>query len=270
MAGRENVDSDTALQAADTAADCRKLDGESAEPVFFTTETCTSTMDVAWRLSAEHRFPDWASVLAATQTAGRGQFGRTWYSPPGNLYGTLRIQRLEPVWSDLVPLLLAESLRVVLAGMNLSAAIKWPNDLLIGGKKVGGILVEARSDTVMAGVGLNLVSVPLPRDLRHRLAPPAGSLREFGVQRTPLAVWSPFVQEVRSLIRRSVLQGDPQRFVAGLTPHLAYIGEPILLDAYEAADRPAVFLGLDARGAIRVRTCQGVRTFRSGSVYPMM
>jgi BirA family transcriptional regulator, biotin operon repressor / biotin---[acetyl-CoA-carboxylase] ligase len=269
-AGKERLDSGTPLSAPVMGADCRQLDGDSTEPVVFTIETCTSTMDVAWRLSAEDRFPDWASVLSATQTAGRGQFGRSWHSPEGNLYGTLRIPRLEPVWSELLPLLLAESMRVVLADYHLSAAIKWPNDLLIGGRKVGGILVEERSDTVMAGVGLNLASAPPPLALRHRLAPIAGSLKEFGVKRSPPAVWIPFVHEARSRIGRSVMEGDPQRFIAGITAHLAYMGEPILLDAYETADRPAVLLGLDAHGAIRVRTCEGVRIFRSGSIYSMM
>jgi BirA family biotin operon repressor/biotin-[acetyl-CoA-carboxylase] ligase len=269
-AGMENVDAGTPLSPGLMGVDGRQLDGDSTEPVVFTIETCTSTMDVAWRLSAEERFPDWASVLSATQTTGRGQFGRNWHSPEGNLYGTLRIPRLEPVWSELLPLLLAESMRVVLGGFHLSAAIKWPNDLLIGGRKVGGILVEERSDTVMAGVGLNLVSAPPPGDLRHRLAPPAGYLSQFGVKRSPLEVWIPFVHEARSRIGRSVMEGDPRRFVAGITAHLAYMGEPILLDAYETADRPAVFLGLDAHGAIRVRTCEGVRIFRSGSVYSMM
>lgn len=270
MAAIQIVDLATSLPAADRQRDCRRLEGESSQPVIFTTENCTSTMDVAWRLTAEHRFPDWASVLATRQTGGRGQFGRTWHSPPGNLYGTVRIAQLGPGWSDLAPLLLAESMRVVLSDMNLAAAIKWPNDLLIRGKKVGGLLVEAKADMVMAGLGLNLELAPPPQALRHRLAPPAGCLREFGVQPAALDVWIAFVRGVRSLIRRSVLQGDPQRFVDGIAARLAYIGERVLLDAYEAAKRPAVFLGLDAGGAAIVRTSEGERIFRSGSMYSMM
>jgi BirA family biotin operon repressor/biotin-[acetyl-CoA-carboxylase] ligase len=249
---------------------CRRLKDESIELVVFTTETCTSSMDLAWRLTAEQRFPVWASVLSAAQTSGRGQFGRTWHSPPGNLYGTLRIPRLEPVWSQLLPLLLAESMRIVLKGFGLATAIKWPNDLLVGGKKVGGMLLEARSEHVIAGVGLNLVSAPQPHELRHRLAPPAGCLQEFGTELTPWELWIPFIFETRSMIQRHVGHIDPQKFVRSLSVNLAYIGERVLIDAYEAADQPVVLLGLDSLGAIRVLTPEGERAFRSGSIYPTM
>ena len=270
MASIDKVDLKKRLPAVNLPVDCRRMTFGPEENVVFTTENCTSSMDVAWRLTAEQRFPNWASVLAATQTAGRGQFGRSWQSPPGNLYGTLRIPRPGPIWNDLLPLLLAESMRSVLHGLGLATAVKWPNDLLAGGKKVGGILLEAKSDLVMAGVGVNLVSAPRPQDLRHRLAPAAGCLQEFGIQPTPLEVWMAFVRESRSLIQRSVAHGDPRELVGSLSRHLAYIGEHILLDAYDAANRPAVLLGLNAHGAIKVRTDEGERIFWSGSIYPVM
>lgn len=227
-------------------------------------------MDVAWRLNEEHCFPDWASVLTATQFSGRGQFGRTWNSPPGNVYGTVRIPRPGPAWSDLLPLLLADTVRGVLENLGVTATIKWPNDLIVGGKKVGGILLESRSEIVMAGLGLNLSSAPQPHELRHPLAHPAGCLGEFGVRRTPMEIWISFICEARRLIQHLLLHGDPERFVAGLTPHLAYIGESILLDAYAEGRQPALYLGLDAGGAIKVLTSEGERIFRSGSIYPMM
>lgn len=227
-------------------------------------------MDVAWSLVAEGRFPDWASVLSATQSAGRGQFGRTWHSPVGNVYGSVRIPRLEPVWSDLLPLMLADALRRILKRRGLATAIKWPNDLIVGRKKVGGILLETRSDVVIAGLGVNLVSAPQPQELRHPLAQAAGYLGQFGVHLTPLEIWIPFIREARSLIRNTRLHGDPQQFIGGLSPHLAYIGESILLDAFAAGEQPAVFQGLEADGAIKVLTCEGERIFRSGSIYPMM
>lgn len=227
-------------------------------------------MDVAWRLSNERSFPDWASVLSATQFSGRGQFGRTWKSPPGNVYGTVRIPRLGPAWSDLQPLLLAETVRGLLENLGLPAAIKWPNDLIVDGKKVGGILLETRSDIVMAGLGLNLSSAPQPHDLRHPLAQPAGYLGEFGVWCTPMEIWVSFIHEAHRLIQHLHLLGDPERFVDSLTPRLAYIGESILLDAYAEGRQPALYLGVDAGGAIKVLTSEGERIFRSGSIYPMM
>jgi BirA family biotin operon repressor/biotin-[acetyl-CoA-carboxylase] ligase len=227
-------------------------------------------MDVAWFLNMERRFPEWASVLASTQSLGRGQFGRTWYSPPGNVYGTVRVPWLGPVWSDLVPLMLADAMRRILNNLRIIPAIKWPNDLIVGGKKIGGILLESKTKTVMAGLGLNLVSAPQPHELRHPSVQPAGCLAELGIQLSPTEIWISFIREAQSVIQQAIFNGDPARFVHSLTPHLAYIGEPIRLDAHAAGEQAAVFLGLDVSGAIRVRTPDGEQIIRSGSIYPML
>ncbi|MEJ2662208.1 MAG: biotin--[acetyl-CoA-carboxylase] ligase [Desulfobacteraceae bacterium] len=194
--------------------------GSSSLPLY-ATESCTSSMDVAWRLCSQASFPEWASVVAAVQSSGRGQFGRTWHSPPGNLYATVRIQRPGQDWNDLVPLLLAEAMRCVLNRLGVATAIKWPNDLIVAGKKVGGILLETRSDVVMAGLGLNLVSAPRPGELRHPMAPTAGYLGEFGLRLAPLEVWIRFIHEARRQIRDARVDGDPRRFVGNLGAHLA-------------------------------------------------
>ncbi|MFZ5569693.1 MAG: biotin--[acetyl-CoA-carboxylase] ligase [Thermodesulfobacteriota bacterium] len=248
---------------------CQPIAGGVDEPPVFIVEACDSTMNLAWRLLAEDRFPEWASVLAESQSAGRGQFGRGWYSPPGNLYASLRLPRPgTAVWTGLLPLLLAASMHAILRGRGLPAAIKWPNDLLVAGKKVGGILVEMKSDAVIAGVGLNLAWAPQFRDLRHPLAPPAGCLREFGLQDVPRDIWMPFVRDLRARMQRSLEQDDPEQFTERLAPHLAYVDERILLDAHAAGERPVIFQGIDAGGGIRVLTADGVKIYRSGSLYP--
>lgn len=249
---------------------CRGMGRGSGELTVFTTETCSSSMDLAWNLVAQKRFPEWTSVLAATQSAGRGQFKRLWYSPSGNVYGSLRMPPLGPLWGDLLPLLLAESLHVILIGFGLTPAIKWPNDLLVGGKKTGGILVEARSGIIIAGLGLNLISAPALPEIRQPLALQAGCLQEFGLAPDPLEIWVAFVREVRSRVEKIRLQGDPQRFLDRLIPRLAYIGERILIDTRDAAEQPAIFEGLAASGGIKVLTSQGKRVFHSGSIYPVI
>ena len=266
----EKMEVRTDLQlAAHASVACRWIQCGTIKIPLFTTGLCTSSMDVAWHLSTKRCFPDWASVLSAAQSSGRGQFGRSWCSPAGNLYATVRIQQPGPSWNDLLPLMLAEAMRGVLNTLGLTPAIKWPNDLIIGGKKVGGILLERRNDIVMAGLGLNLISAPQPSELRHPLAQPAGYLGQFGLRLAPMQVWIPFIREARALIRRALLDGAPRRFVENLTPHLAYRGETVLLDAYAAGQQPAVFQGLDENGAIKVLTAEGERTFHSGSLYPM-
>ena len=247
---------------------CRRIRCGSSSHPLYTIESCTSSMDVAWHLCNHVSFPEWASVMATVQSSGRGQFGRTWHSPPGNLYATVRIQRPGQDWNDLVPLLLAEAMRCVLNRLSVATAIKWPNDLIVAGKKVGGILLETRSDVVMAGVGLNLVSAPKPGELRHPLAPTAGYLGESGLRLAPMEIWIPFIHEARRQIRQARVGGDPRRFVHSLSAHLAYMGETVLLDAYAGGGKPAVFKGVDEKGAIRVLTQEGERVFHSGSMYP--
>lgn len=234
----------------------------------FTADSCTSSMDLAWQLVQNEQFPDWASILAASQSSGRGQFKRQWHSPPGNVYGSIRIPKPAPAWQNLIALLSAESMRVVLNALGLSARIKWPNDILVAGKKVCGILVEERSGYVIAGVGLNLVSAPYFNGSDRPQALTAGCLQEFGIILAPMDIWVRFIREMQSRLAETISRDGPEDFVLGLTAHLAFIGERIFLDAYDGANLPAILLGLDRSGGIRVQTDEGERVFYSGSIYP--
>ncbi len=235
----------------------------------FTAAACTSTMDLAWQLFEAGRLPEWAGVLAERQSSGRGQFQRPWHSPPGNLYASLCVPQPPPAWCNLISLLAAEALRVVLSGLGLGATIKWPNDLLVAGKKVAGILIEERAGTVVAGVGLNLTSAPMDnrRDRSHAMS--AGCLQEFGVALGPMEIWGRFVHEMRRNFLEKTAGGAPADFLHGLEAHLAFRGREIVLDAYNGAKACVVMLGLDSSGGIRVRTGEGQqRVFHSGSIYP--
>lgn len=123
--------------------------------------TVASTMDVA-RQEAEAGCPEGTVVLADEQTKGRGRLGRTWVSPPGdNLYLTVV---LRPSQARLRGLSIVSALAVVEAieeVTGLRAAVKWPNDVQLSGKKVAGILIESEvaGDEVrfaLVGVGINV------------------------------------------------------------------------------------------------------------------
>jgi len=247
---------------------CRRVANAPYDLTLFAVESCTSSMDLAWQLAQEGQLPDWASVLAARQTSGRGQFKRQWHSPPGNVYSSLRIPQPALAWRNLIALLSAESMRVVLTALGLTVTIKWPNDILVAGKKVCGILVEEKSGIVIAGVGLNLVSAPSFTGSERPQTLPAGCLQELGVILSPMDIWVRFIREMQSRLAETISKGGPEDFVMGLTAHLAFIGERIILDAYDGANRPAVLLGLDRNGGIRVQTDKGERVFYSGSIYP--
>jgi len=119
-----------------------------------------STMDIA-RRQARRSVPEGTVVIADEQTSGRGRIKRQWLTPGGNIALSLI---LYPAVSDLPYLIMLASLAVVhsietLTG--LEAEIKWPNDVLIGGRKVCGILVESNSKTetvayAIIGIGINI------------------------------------------------------------------------------------------------------------------
>jgi BirA family biotin operon repressor/biotin-[acetyl-CoA-carboxylase] ligase len=142
-------------------------------------DTATSTNDVAADLAAGGA-SDGTLVVAGTQTAGRGRRGRTWISPAGaGLYASVILRTEGDADADLrftslitltAGVGLAEGLS---AASGLPVTLKWPNDLHVHGRKVGGILAEAASgdaglEHVIVGFGINLRPAEWPPDLARR------------------------------------------------------------------------------------------------------
>jgi BirA family transcriptional regulator, biotin operon repressor / biotin---[acetyl-CoA-carboxylase] ligase len=101
-------------------------------------------------------------LRADRQTAGKGRQGRAWESPPGNLFAStlIRLRSTDPTPATLAlvaAVALEEAVRVFLPS---GAMLKWPNDLLIGGAKLSGILLERVGDAVIIGFGVNLAHHP--------------------------------------------------------------------------------------------------------------
>ena len=124
-----------------------------------------------------------AVVIAKRQTGGRGRMGRSFASPEGGLYLSYLTDRLAPGASvlALTPAAALAVRRALLRAYGLSCGIKYPNDLLLEGRKVCGILCESVSCgerfSVVIGAGINVCSdVPLPEDAP---AYPPGSLKNF-------------------------------------------------------------------------------------------
>jgi BirA family biotin operon repressor/biotin-[acetyl-CoA-carboxylase] ligase len=129
----------------------------------------TSTNDEAQRL-AEAGAPAGLVVCAAEQTRGRGRHGRTWASPPGNLYASVLLRpdcalAVAGQLSLVASVALAEAL-VRIGPPEVEPTLKWPNDVLIDGAKTAGLLLEGanradgRADWVIIGSGVNIVSCP--------------------------------------------------------------------------------------------------------------
>src|SRR5580693_1135988 len=117
--------------------------------------------------------PEGAVVLAEEQTAGRGRAGRAWHSDRGTgIYVTLLLRpKLAPVQAPLLTMMAGLSARAAIESRTgLAPDLKWPNDLLIRGKKVGGILTEMHAEPaqvrfVIVGIGLNVNQEKFPAEL---------------------------------------------------------------------------------------------------------
>jgi len=112
--------------------------------------------------------PEGLVLVAEAQERGRGRHGRSWASPPGNLYTSLLLRPRRPAdeiatLSLLCGLAAAEAVAAATAG-RVRVRLKWPNDLLVDGAKLGGILPEAEhagdGPAVAVGLGLNVASAP--------------------------------------------------------------------------------------------------------------
>ena len=106
-------------------------------------------------------------IVADEQTEGRGRHGRTWLSPRGGLYATYVVSA-HPQIAVVTGLAVYRSLHQ----FGVAAALKWPNDLLIEGRKLAGILIESleTENLVLVGVGVNLENAPLETAISLRAA----------------------------------------------------------------------------------------------------
>jgi BirA family biotin operon repressor/biotin-[acetyl-CoA-carboxylase] ligase len=133
---------------------------------------CDSTNDeaAAW---ARQGAPHGAVVIADRQRRGRGRLGRSWHSPPEeNLYFSVVLRPAAMAPMRVPPITLAAGVAVAEAALDLgiAASLKWPNDLLCGGKKAAGILAEMASagervEHVILGIGVNLNGTAFPPPL---------------------------------------------------------------------------------------------------------
>ncbi len=149
--------------------------------------TLDSTMAEAARLKDGLAGPTW--ILALEQTAAHGRRGRKWEQPGGNFSATLvfrpegsveaRAQR-----SYVAALALRDTITSV-SGRGSGLSLKWPNDVLLNGGKLAGILLESIGDHLAIGIGVNLLDAPAASDLEPDAQPPASLMGETGLRLSP-------------------------------------------------------------------------------------
>ncbi len=209
-------------------------------------------------------------VTAVSQSGGRGRQGRTWVSEPGNLYASALLVDPAPIERvGTLPLVVALAVHDALlpdfAAFPGRLKIKWPNDILIDGAKVNGVLIESErlSDgrlAVVAGIGVNVVSHPGSTPY------PATDLREAGVTTTPDAV-------IARLAAALAARLDEWRAGEGFSPmRQAWkqaargFGEDVVL-RLAGGDVRGTFEDLDEEGYLCLATPTGRRRISAGDLF---
>ena len=214
--------------------------------------------------------PVW--LIARRQTAGRGRRGRTWVTIDGNLFATLlfatsRSPQEIALLSFATGLAIAETMEAF--GARAPATLKWPNDVLIGGAKASGILLDSGALPGGAGTwaalafGVNLAGAPQAIDqptisLRETLAPDTRTpepLEFFSALRPRLEAWANrLVTEGFEPLRQAWLE---RAHGLGQSAHVMQGAEPI----------NGQFAGLSPRGELELETPTGRRLISAGDVY---
>ena len=233
-------------------------------------EETESTNDLAKKLAAEG-CPEGTLVTADYQSAGKGRRGRAWSSPKGEAVYMSLVRRpdLPPASASMVTLVGAMAVTAAVGReTGLSCQIKWPNDVVSGGRKVCGILTEMSAELdcihyIVMGMGINTGQREFPEELREKAT---SLLLECGrpVNRCRLA--AAVLEEFEGLYARFLEDGDLRGLAAEYNSRLAGLGREVrILDpagAYTGVSR-----GIDEEGRLLVEMDGGdTRRVVSGEV----
>lgn len=215
-------------------------------------ETLDSTNDTA------KSFPPFSVIHAGRQTKGRGRMGRVWDSFDGNLFMSLVVPQ-PAVPSDYS---FITSLSVALTLAPLSPRIKWPNDVLINGKKISGILLETapeQSDKLIIGIGINITACP------EQTLYPTTCLKECGVDTNAKVILDKVLQNFEDVLisyQKSGFKEIRRKWLEFATG----IGQPIHVQLPNK-ELTGIFNGLDEKGALLLKTTEKEYPIMAGDVF---
>ncbi|MGY6247125.1 biotin--[acetyl-CoA-carboxylase] ligase [Bosea thiooxidans] len=227
-----------------------------------------STMEEA-RHALDQGEPGKLWIVARRQNAGRGRHGRQWGSPPGNLYASLLLTNpcepaLAPQLGFVAGLALHDAAAKLLGPAAATLKLKWPNDLLLGGAKMSGLLLEGESRAgrlnVILGCGVNIASCPsdTPYPATYlRAAAPEASVEALLVALSD--AWA----------KRFAIWSEPGGFGptrAAWLERAAFLGETITIRLLEGPLQGR-FAGLDPTGRLELETGIGRRLIDAGDLF---
>ncbi len=230
-------------------------------------DTIDSTMDEARR-----RFePSQSSrlwIIAGEQDAGRGRQGRQWQSPPGNLHLTLLSpihipMRDQPKLGFAAGVALTRAVETLLPE-SARLRLKWPNDLLLDGAKVSGLLLEGlgQGAAIAIGIGVNIVAHPpdTPYPATHLGVAALDITRESLFARLSAAL----VEELDIFANGTGFPLTRQRWLA----RAAHLGQSIRVHQGETS-LEGIFRDIDADGHLLLETSGGLARISAGDVFPL-
>ncbi|NSY37199.1 biotin--[acetyl-CoA-carboxylase] ligase [Leisingera sp. ANG59] len=231
-----------------------------------------STLNEAARIAGELAGPEW--ILALRQTQGRGRRGRDWKDPKGNFAATL-VMRPEgaadqAALRSFVAALAVYDACVAVTGRSEGLTLKWPNDVLLKGGKLAGILLESAGNGqggnhLFVGIGVNLVETPMKEWLEPGAVWPVSLLSETGVQVTP----EEFLEAVAEAFARYEQQFATYGFEPIRTEWLARaakLGEVITAKT-ASSETEGTFETVDASGNLVLNTAKGRVSIPAADIY---
>lgn len=241
----------------------RALGGQSLTLKYL--QVCDSTNKQCLQM-AKHN----SVVVAEKQEQGRGRRGKVWLSPASrNIYCSVGVhKKLAPTHLGLISLLVGTCIAQVLDELGFNEiALKWPNDILLQGKKLGGILIETQMISeheyfLVVGFGIN---VHLPQDALNQIDQAAISLSQFSeleVNRQHLLalVIARIINSINHF-KQDCAQDVLQKF----SFYDSFVGEQILVKT-QSETLPGTYLGLEPSGNVRILTDRGEQIFASAEI----
>ncbi|WP_306045559.1 biotin--[acetyl-CoA-carboxylase] ligase [Nioella sp. MMSF_3534] len=235
-------------------------------------QTVDSTMAEGARIAPSLAGPEW--VLALEQTAGHGRRGRAWSSPKGNFFASLVLQPKEaPDQVALRSFVAALALRdafVAATGRAEAFKLKWPNDVLLNGGKVAGILLESIGSGqgvthLIIGIGVNLVAAPGADQVEEGAVLPVSLLSETGIRVSP--------EEFLDLLAVAYARYEQQFTTYGFAPirtawlqEAARLGETITART-TAETMTGRFETIDDSGNLILTTPKGQRAVPAADIF---
>lgn len=236
-------------------------------PVHYAREL-SSTNDAA-KHGAKEGAPHGALWIADAQTHGRGRQGRTWTSPPGEnlMFSLLLRPRRAARFISGLPIAVGVAVHGALSETLGGVTLKWPNDLLVHGKKIAGILVEATSrggdvDALVVGIGINVHSREFPEGIRATSV----ALESTEETRATLSRTHVLLRVLTAL--QAVLPRTLEHGIAFLESRIAQIDALTGHQVVSTHGAAGIAQGIDAEGNLKVLEDDGiVRRWSSGEVH---